>query len=85
MLDFETPLPESGWDCVHVEDYGEATQHCEMCDNERVRSVHVMQHSELPLTARMGRAVSARYAGDPALPKLREKNLKNRLKRGETR
>ena len=85
MLDGETPLPESGWDCVDVEDYGEANQQCEMCKHERIRFIHVMEHCELPLTARMGRAVSARYAGDPALPKLREKNLKNRLKRGETR
>ena len=81
MLDDQTPLPESGWECVHVEDYGDGSERCEMCDCERVRYVHVMEHNELPLTKMMGCVCAEKYGGDPALPKLREKNLRNRATR----
>src|SRR5438067_2020721 len=52
-----------------------------MCACERVRFIHVMEHSELPLTARMGRVCAGKYGGDAVLPKLREKNLRNRAMR----
>ena len=81
MLDDQKPLPESGWDCVHVEDYGEANQRCEMCKHERIRFIHVMEHCELLLTARMGRVCAAKYGADPAAPLRRERNLKNRALR----
>src|SRR5438128_7143075 len=52
-----------------------------MCACERVRFIHVMEHSELPLTARMGRVCAGKYGGDAALPKLRENKLRNRATR----
>jgi hypothetical protein len=77
MFDGEALLPEMGWDCIHVEDYGYGSERCEMCDHERVRYIHVMQHEELPLTRTMGRVCAGHYGGDDESPKLRENNLRN--------
>jgi hypothetical protein len=81
LLDDQTPLPESGWECVTVEDHGTADQQCEMCGQEHVRFIHIMTHAEGTLTARMGKVCAAKYGDSATLPGLREKKLKNRAMR----
>jgi hypothetical protein len=37
-------VPHKGWRLIAVHDNGDATHTCEMCGNEEVRYVHVMEH-----------------------------------------
>jgi len=39
-------VPHKGWSCIDVEDLGEPSATCEMCETQTIRYVHRMQHPE---------------------------------------
>lgn len=41
-------VPHKGWTCVRVDDLGEPSVTCEMCEFQAIRYVHHMSHPEYP-------------------------------------
>ena len=80
----EPGVPKRGWTCVHVEDLGEPTQVCEMCENVEIRYVHEMQHSDYAGTLSVGCICAEHMEEDYAGPKEREKKLKSAARRRKT-
>ena len=74
-------IPHKGWECVDVEDLGEATHTCEMCGKEEIRYVHFVEHPEHP-TLKVG-CVCADKMAVGYNGKLAERKLKNSIKRKE--
>jgi hypothetical protein len=37
-------VPKKGWECVNVEDLGEPSARCEMCESSEIRYVHYMEN-----------------------------------------
>lgn len=69
-------VPHKGWTCVNVEDHEEPTETCEMCGNESVRFLHVMEHPEHgPVKA--GCVCASRMEQDYRAAKGRERHLRN--------
>ena len=78
----ERGLPHTGWACVGVEDLGEPSAICEMCDRQEIRYVYSMQHSDVPnRTLEVGCVCAEKMEGDYKYPQQREKMLKNAAQR----
>ncbi|MDD5129825.1 MAG: hypothetical protein PHS66_02070 [Candidatus Omnitrophica bacterium] len=75
-------VPHKGWICVDYYDLhangevGYAT--CEMCNNERIRYIHIMRHESYAKELKVGCICAEKMADDYVGPKSREKLLKNR-------
>lgn len=54
---------------------------CEMCGNEKIRYVHLMEHADHPVVLRVGCICAGKMTGDYAGAREREKKLINRAKR----
>ncbi len=39
-------IPHKGWICVDIEDLGEPSAICEMCETQEIRYVHHMEHAD---------------------------------------
>lgn len=39
-------VPHRGWTCVDIEDLGEPSIDCEMCESQTIRYVHHMSHDD---------------------------------------
>jgi hypothetical protein len=81
-------LPHRGWSCIDVIDLAadgsideSEYETCEMCGNEKIRYVHVMTHSLVETTVRVGCVCSGNMSGDYVGPKQREKRLRSRATR----
>jgi hypothetical protein len=62
--------PQSGWQCVHINDHGAI---CEMCEVQKIVYVHVMVHEKLPgVRLDCGLVCAGHMRGDVAYAKLRE-------------
>ena len=82
-------IPHKGWTCVDVidlrangeqpEDTDYAT--CQMCGNEKIRFVHVMQHPGLIVDLEVGCVCAEKMTDDYVGPKRRETKLRNRATR----
>jgi hypothetical protein len=56
----EAGVPKKGWSCVGVEDLGEPSQLCEMCESVTIRYVHYMEHDQTTESLAVG-CVCAEY------------------------
>ena len=82
-------LPHKGWNCIDVVDLradGETAEKtdystCQMCGNERIRFVHVMEHPNLGQNFDVGCVCAEKMSGDYEGPKRREATLRNRAAR----
>lgn len=87
-------VPHKGWICVEMIDLGEDAEGmdfetrkaelyemCEMCNQEGIRYVHVMEHPEYEGQLRVGCICAENMENDYIAPREREKNLRNRQKR----
>ncbi len=87
-------IPHKGWICVGMIDLGEDAEDidvetrraelyevCEMCNQEGIRYVHLMEHKEYQGQLRVGCDCAAKMEEDYEKPRERENNLKNRHKR----
>lgn len=82
-------IPHKGWKCIDVLDLGENTEkieeieyeQCEMCGNEKIRYVHVMEHPEYPETLHVGCVCAEKMSGDYDNPRKLENLLKNKANR----
>jgi hypothetical protein len=57
-------VPHRGWSCVDVEDLGEPSEVCEMCEQAQLRYVHVMRHPEWEGELRVGCVCAGRMEED---------------------
>lgn len=82
-------LPHKGWTCVNVEDRREDGQSedeadygsCEMCGNEKLRYVHIMNHSSVSYNVEVGCMCAEKMSDDYLNPERKEKVLRNKAGR----
>lgn len=77
-------IPHKGWDCVSmidaIEEFGDFQQ-CEMCNNERIRFIHVMEHPDFEGTINVGCICAGKMSDDYAGANLRRSESESRAKR----
>ena len=84
-------VPQTGWRCVDVYDVrGDgATANeaeyatCEMCERERIRFVHILEHDTFRDQLRVGRICAQNLSEDYINPRIKEAALKSKAKRKE--
>ena len=82
-------IPHKGWTTVNVYDVREDGQSedetsyesCMMCGHEKIRFVHVMEHSDQEDGLRVGCVCAEKMSGDYVGPRQREAKLRNRAAR----
>ncbi len=71
-------IPHKGWTCVDIEDLGDPSAICEMCEHQEIRYVHYMQHPDYNSELACGCDCAARMEENYAAAESREKKMKNR-------
>jgi hypothetical protein len=74
-------VPHRGWSCVDVEDLGEPSMVCEMCETQAIRYVHHMEHPDYPDVLECGCICAGHMEGDYARAHDREKRMRNAAQR----
>ena len=74
-------VPHKGWRCVDVEDLGEPSTICEMCETMEIRYVHIMEHDDWTGTLRCGCVCAGHMEQDLKGAKRREAGMKSRARR----
>ncbi|MEF9893763.1 MAG: hypothetical protein RR738_10565 [Anaerorhabdus sp.] len=87
-------VPHKGWTCVGMIDLGEDAadmdfetrraelyEECEMCNQEGIRYVHIMEHPQYDRQLRVGCVCAEKMENDYFAPRDRENALKNRHSR----
>ncbi len=82
-------IPHKGWFLVNVIDIrenGESIsetdyQKCMMCNNEKIRYVHIVEHPNYPETLNVGCICAEKMTNDYVNPKKQEKLLRNKAQR----
>jgi hypothetical protein len=77
-------VPHKGWICVGIEDLGEPSEICGMCESVEIRYVHSMQHSDHPQILGVGCICAEHMEQDYVGPRLREKKLRSQAHRRRT-
>lgn len=80
----EPGVPHRGWYCSSEFDAIEEVGYlltCEMCERTEVRFVHVMQHSEYPVSLNCGCICAMHLSGEKIETEEREKRLRSRASR----
>jgi hypothetical protein len=70
-------VPHKGWSCVDIEDFGEPSATCEMCEAHEIRYVHYMQHPSYPDTLGCGCVCDGHMEDDYEGARQREKSMLN--------
>lgn len=79
----QTPIPDSGWSLLGVDDLGRATHECDYCHTEHVRFVHRLRHPRHH-SIRVGCICAGKLTADPQAAEAKETEARNRAKRLET-
>lgn len=82
-------IPRKGWTLMDVIDIREDGQSesdtdyetCMMCGNEKIRYVHIVEHSEMSSEFRVGCSCAEKMTEDYVNPARREKEIRNRSSR----
>ncbi len=82
-------VPHKGWHCLDVVDLradggpADETNYatCQMCGNEKIRYVHIMEHPDLDQSFEVGCVCAEKMSDDYEGPKRREAKLRNRAAR----
>ncbi|MBL8812122.1 MAG: hypothetical protein JNM43_18305 [Planctomycetaceae bacterium] len=85
----QADVPHRGWHCVGVEDIRpdgqpeDETEYatCQMCGNERIRFVHMMEHPEFDRVVEAGCVCAEKMSGDYVNPRLQEGRLRKKASR----
>lgn len=80
----EAGMPKKGWSCVGIEDLGEPSQLCEMCESVTIRYVHYMEHGQTTESLAVGCVCAEHMEEDYVRPKERERGLRSLAKRRKT-
>lgn len=74
-------IPKAGWECIAVNDQGEPSDICEMCQVAEIRYVHVMVHPDHAAMLRVGCICAGRMEGAPEAARARERPMRRRAAR----
>lgn len=77
----EPGVPHKGWSCVDIEDLGEPNLTCEMCESQRIRYVHYMEHPSYPHTLAVGCVCSGHMEENLAAAKERDTQMHSRAQK----
>lgn len=93
-LSDEPGVPHKGWTCIDILDLRPDArpdsreqapesfyETCEMCGQERIRYLHVMEHAEYRDSLRVGCVCAGKMSGDYEGARQREKTARNRAMR----
>jgi hypothetical protein len=72
----EAGVPHRGWTCIDIDDLGEPSQLCGMCEGVRIRYVHYMRHPDYPEVLGVGCVCAENMEGDTVRPREREARLR---------
>jgi hypothetical protein len=70
-------VPHKGWICVDIDDLGEPSALCEMCEVKQIRYVHRMEHPDYPISLGCGCFCAGHMEQDPAAARKRETRAKS--------
>jgi hypothetical protein len=71
-------VPHRGWTCVDIEDLGEPSAQCEMCESQEIRYVHHMEHPAYNGTLAVGCVCAGHMEGDLVAARTRETSMQSR-------
>ncbi len=71
-------VPHRGWRCVDIEDLGEPSTECEMCESQTIRYVHHMEHADYPHVLQVGCVCAGHMEGNLAASRERESSMRSR-------
>jgi hypothetical protein len=71
-------IPQSGWECIDIEDLGAPVMACQMC-NEIIRYAHYMQHKNYPDVLVVGCICAGNMEGDPEKARERDSFMRSRI------
>ncbi|WP_313613381.1 hypothetical protein [Agrobacterium sp.] len=77
-------VPKKGWECVNVEDLGEPSQICEMCEAMEIRYVQYMRNPRYADTLACGLVCAGHMSEDLIGAANRDKTLKNNTRKRKT-
>ena len=72
-------IPQSGWICVDIQDFGKRVATCQMCEKETIRYAHYMRHPDYPHTLRVGCVCAGKMEGNMQNAKERDAFMKSRM------
>jgi hypothetical protein len=70
-------VPKKGWSCIGIDDLGEPSAICEMCEHQEIRYVHTMRHPDYPDQLECGCVCAGHMEQDLIGARSREQRLKN--------
>lgn len=70
-------IPHKGWTCIDIEDLGQPSAICEMCETQEIRYVHYMSHQNYPGQLGCGCVCAGRMEENYDGARQREKVLRN--------
>jgi len=70
-------IPHKGWQCVGIEDLGEPSRTCEMCEVMVIRYVHYMEHPDYPKALGCGCICAGHMENDYVNAQERERWMHN--------
>jgi hypothetical protein len=73
----QSGVPHRGWTCVDIEDLGEPSVICEMCESQEIRYVHHMEHLDYGTLA-TGCVCAGHMEGDLVAARTREASMQSR-------
>jgi hypothetical protein len=71
-------VPHRGWTCVGIEDLGEPSMVCEMCESQSIRYVHYMSHPLRGETLGVGRVCAGHMEQDLGRAEQRDRLMVSR-------
>ena len=71
-------VPKKGWVCYDIEDLGEPSLTCEMCESQSIRYVHHMENDRYPESLSVGCVCAGHMEDDLVASKEREGSMRNR-------
>ena len=74
-------VPHRGWVCVDIEDLGEPSTDCEMCESQTIRYVHHMEHPEYPRVLQVGCVCAGNMEGSLSASRVREASMRSRAEK----
>lgn len=71
-------VPKKGWVCVDIEDLGEPSAVCEMCESSTIRFVHYMENDRYDDALRCGCVCAGNMENDLVAAERREQGMRSR-------
>ncbi|MDR0312508.1 MAG: hypothetical protein LBI14_02830, partial [Treponema sp.] len=77
---WENPdVPQSGWECIDIEDLSAPAMTCQMCEHEKIRYAHYMRHSNYQNVLVVGCICAGNMEGNIEEAKKRDAFMKSRM------